>query len=106
MLNRIKKTRIFFLVSALALPFGSAFANNVLDAPMWDVVGVNSAQMLPPPAATANPIIAEPGALPTRWPNAGSLLSGNKKGHKRSEDNEQHTPNIPQISPMPAPAGI
>jgi hypothetical protein len=105
MLKLIKKSRIFFLMTALALPLG-AFANNVLDAPMWDVVGVNGSQMLPPPAATANPIIALPGALPTRWPNSGSLLSGDKKGHKRGQEYDQHTPNIPQISPMPAPAGI
>jgi hypothetical protein len=105
MLNLIKKTRIFFLLIVLALPLGAAFANNVLDAPMWDVVGVNGSQMLPPPAATASPIIAEPGALPTRWPNTGSLLTGDKK-HKRSQS-EQQTPNIPQITPMPAaPAGI
>jgi hypothetical protein len=63
--------------------------------------------MLPPPAATANPIQVEPGALPVRWPNKGSLLSGDKKGrHRRAQDEEMHTPNIPQISPMPAPAGI
>jgi biotin carboxyl carrier protein len=96
---------VFLLFSLALLSPVASYANNVLDMPMNDVTGVNTSQALPSAAATAEPIEAEPGALPVRWPNRGTLVKAyNKKGQPVRQ---QQTPDIPNITPMGAPpAGI
>src|SRR4051812_16913273 len=104
MLTKFSKSLFVFFALSFLTPL-RAHANNVLDAPMWDVVGINSSQMLPSPAAMADPIQVEPGTLPVRWPNNGSLVKAyNKKGLPRRQQEQN---NVQMMTPMAAPpAGI